>query len=58
MQIDSLKYYWLKTNWEDETEYILTEECDIFCTYYGWTGFNDGCLPEFRDSTWAIAWQK
>lgn len=58
MEIGSVTYFWLKTDWIDETEYVLTEECNIFCRYNGWTGFDDACFSEFQDSTWTMAWQK
>ncbi len=58
LQVDSMKYYWLTTDREDETEYILTEQCDVFCTHNGWTGYNEKCLTPFKDSIWTVVWQK
>lgn len=58
LQVDSINYYWLITDKEDESEFILTEECDIFCSYNGWTGYDENCLSEFKDSTWIVVWQK
>jgi len=58
MDVDSAKYYWLVTDWLDETEFIVTEECELFCKYGGWTGFQDNCLSEFKDNLWTIAWSR
>ena len=58
MQVDSVTYYWLKTDKEDETEYVLTGECELFCAYGGWTGFEDACLSEFKERIWTLTWER
>lgn len=58
LEVDAINYYWLETDGVDETEYILTGECELVCTRGGWIGFDSDCLPEFKNEVWAIAWQR
>ncbi|MEZ4933854.1 MAG: hypothetical protein R2788_17245 [Saprospiraceae bacterium] len=58
LQVDSNYYYWLQTDWEDETEYIYSADCNLVCKYNGWTSFSNDCLQEFRDSIWSVVWQR
>ena len=57
-------HYWVKTDWEDENEFIFNNICDTVCYKPGWGvwsdiyGLDESCKELYLNEEWIVVWKK